>query len=90
MRQGVSRAALMQRAKDGEAVDLDAARRVRDLIDGYPEVLTPGEAAVLLRTSTSTIGRLIRMGEVPATKVGGRWRLLKSALLEFLANSGHA
>lgn len=72
---------------EGRAVALDGAKRVRDLIDGYPEVLTPVEAAVLLRTSASTMGRLIRLGKVPATKVGGRWRLLKSALLDFLADS---
>lgn len=85
MRRPASSAALA-RAESAAGVDLDAARRVRDLIDGYPEVLTPGEAAVLLRTSTSTIGRLIRLGRVPATKVGGRWRLRKSALLAFLAD----
>jgi excisionase family DNA binding protein len=73
-----------------DVVDLDVARRVRDLIDGYPEVLTPSEAAVLLRTSASNIGRLIRLGQVPATKVGGRWRLLKSALFDLLANGGRA
>jgi excisionase family DNA binding protein len=73
-----------------DVVDLDAAKRVRDLIDGYPEVLTPSEAAVLLRTSVSNIGRLIRLGQVPATKVGGRWRLLKNALFDLLANGGRA
>jgi excisionase family DNA binding protein len=88
MNSGARSAASALSAEGADATDVDDARRVRDLIDGYPEVLTPVEAAVLLRTSASTMGRLIRTGDVPATKVGGRWRLLKSALLEFLAASG--
>lgn len=80
---GTSDAAVLAPSVGG-AVDLVAAKRVRDLIDSYPEVLTPSEAAVLLRTSPSTVGRLIRRRAVPATKVGGRWRLLKSALLDLL------
>ena len=80
---GLSDVAVLAPSVD-EAVDVAAAKRVRDLIDSYPEVLTPSEAAVLLRTSPSTVGRLIRRRAVPATKVGGRWRLLKSALLDVL------
>lgn len=78
----------LRRAENADAVDVDAARRVRDLVDGYLEVLRPGEVAALLRILTSTIGRLIRLRQVPATEAGGRWRLRKNALLEFLADAG--
>ncbi len=72
---------------DGPRDDLAEFRRVRDLIESYPEVLTAHEAAVVLRTSESNLNRLIRRGEVPAHKVGGQWRLSKTALLTALTGT---
>jgi excisionase family DNA binding protein len=37
-----------------------------------PELLTVREVAELLRVSTMTVYRLIRAGELPAKRVGGR------------------
>lgn len=50
------------------------------------EVLTIGEAAVLLKVSESTIYQLSRQGGLPARKVGREWRFSKQALMVWLAN----
>lgn len=39
------------------------------------ELLTPEEAAFKLRVSLDTIYKLIRRGDIPATKVGSQWRI---------------
>ena len=49
------------------------------------EVLTPEEAAALLKVSTKTVLRRARAGELPAGKVGRAWRFRRSELLAFLS-----
>ena len=44
------------------------------------ELLTFDEAKKFLRTTTSTLYRLIQNGVVPASKVGGQWRFKKDRL----------
>ena len=39
------------------------------------ELLTPHEAARLLRVSQSTVYRLLARGSIPAARVGGQWRI---------------
>lgn len=48
------------------------------------EVLTFGEAKKYLRTTTSTLYRLIQNGVVPASKVGGQWRFQRDRLDNWL------
>ena len=50
------------------------------------EVLTPDEAAELLKVSKKTVLRQARLGELPATKVGRAWRFRRSELLAFLTS----
>lgn len=47
------------------------------------EILTPDEAAKLLRLHRRTVYALIRRGEIPAFRLGarGKWRLRRSDLL---------
>lgn len=53
-----------------------------------PEVLTIPEAAALCRVSPAVMYRGALAGEVPAMKVGGQWRLLRSVLLRWLDGGG--
>lgn len=49
------------------------------------QVLTAEEAAAYLRLSETTVYRLLDRGELPGRKVGGQWRILRSALEAYLA-----
>jgi len=44
------------------------------------DLLTPEEAAAMLRLNRETIYRNLRRGKLPGTKLGGQWRISKSAL----------
>lgn len=49
------------------------------------EVLTPEEAAQLLRISKKTLLRHARQGTVPGLKLGRVWRFRRTELLKLLA-----
>ena len=51
------------------------------------EVLTPDEAAQLLKLSKKTLLRHARDGRVPGTKLGRVWRFRRSDLLALLTQS---
>jgi excisionase family DNA binding protein len=52
-----------------------------------PDVLTPADAARLLRVSKNLVYTLLREGKLPAIKIGQRrYRLLRSVLLEWMAD----
>ena len=44
------------------------------------EILTLAQAADYLRCSTNTVYRQARSGEIPAFRLGGSWRLMRSEL----------
>ncbi len=48
------------------------------------QIMTPKEAAKYLGFHLVTIYRLLKKGEVPATKIGGQWRFKKDILDEWL------
>lgn len=48
------------------------------------ELLTPAEAATVLRVSRATLYRLVAAGEIPAHKFGGSLRISSTALLALL------
>lgn len=48
------------------------------------EVYTPDEVATLLKIPKSTIGYLLRNGEMRGTKVGRQWRITKKNLEIYL------
>lgn len=50
-------------------------------------LLTPDEAASLLRVSVYTVKEYARKGIVPAIKVGGVWRFPESALMKPLSSA---
>jgi PTS system nitrogen regulatory IIA component len=47
-------------------------------------LLTPEEAAALLRVSAYTVKEHARKGVIPAVKIGSVWRFSESSLLEYL------
>jgi excisionase family DNA binding protein len=48
------------------------------------EVITPAEAAELLRVDEATVIAMAESGEIPARKLGDEWRLTRSAVLRWL------
>jgi len=48
------------------------------------EVLTPEETAEFLKIHVGSVLRLCRQGKLPGVKIGGGWRIPKSALIEML------
>ena len=49
-----------------------------------PDVLTPAEAAELLRIDEDTVVAMADRGELPARRLGDEWRLARSAVLRWL------
>ena len=50
------------------------------------QIMTPKEAAKYLGFHLVTIYRLLKKGEVPATKIGGKWRFKKDVLDTWLTD----
>jgi excisionase family DNA binding protein len=48
------------------------------------EMITPEEAAEILRVNTHTVYRALRAGKLPGGKVGNQWRIRKADLDEHL------
>lgn len=48
------------------------------------EMLTPAEAAKLLKVTERTLYNWLRKGALPALKIGGTWRINASALSELV------
>jgi len=63
----------MEQAKD-ERQEVQYPKRERT------QIMTPKEAAKYLGFHLVTIYRLLKKGEVPATKIGGQWRFKKDVL----------
>jgi len=57
-------------------------------VENTHEIMTIPEAAAFLRIGENTLRGLIKYGKVPAFKVGGQWRLLRSDVLDHLTGGG--
>jgi excisionase family DNA binding protein len=53
-------------------------------LESLPKFLTLKQAAEILQVDYFTVYRLVIVGEIDATKVGGVWRMPKCALKEYL------
>ena len=51
---------------------------------GLPPLLRVDEVSDLLRVSRKVVWRMIRDGELPATKAGKEWRIPRGAVAELL------
>jgi excisionase family DNA binding protein len=52
------------------------------------DVLTLEEAATYLKLPESVLEKQLVLGAVPARNIGGHWRILKTALNDWLAKKG--
>lgn len=55
-------------------------------LSSYPEALTASEVAEILRVCTKTVYKMIKLGEIPAVKIGRENRISKSVLISYLRN----
>ena len=51
-------------------------------LDGH--ILTVAEVAHFLRVPKSTVYKLARLGQIPASKIGKHWRFLRKDLQDWL------
>jgi excisionase family DNA binding protein len=62
--------------------------------DGMPaadgEILTVTDDARFLRVPKSTVYKLARLGELPASKIGKHWRFLRRDIHEWMHSRSHA
>jgi excisionase family DNA binding protein len=56
--------------------------------DRRPRIMTIDEVARYLRVNRSTIYRFIKVGEIPAFKVGNQWRFRKDSIDSFFIGQG--
>ena len=55
-------------------------------VESLPEIMTVVELALFLRLDQRTVSlRLLRTGLIHATKIGGRWRVTRQAVEDYLA-----
>ncbi len=55
------------------------------LLDRNPDLMITNEVATYLRVSITTLYRLAREGQIPATKIGSRWRFKRASINKWLA-----
>lgn len=60
----------------------------RPLVEG--DILTVSEVARLLRVPKSTVYKLARLGQLPASKIGKHWRFLRRDLEAWVHRTGPA
>jgi excisionase family DNA binding protein len=75
MQQATSGAMQQQQAQSGSAAAKPA---------GIPDVMTPAEAAAILRVSEEDVLAAINSGDLKAKKLGSAFRISKEALEAFL------
>ena len=64
---------------------INCTERLIDMnLDQYPDVLTLHECQQILQVSRGTMLRLLHEIEIPAFRVGNRWRIQRKAMLEFI------
>ena len=64
---------------------INCTERLIDMnLDQYPDVLTLHECQQILQVSRGTMLRLLHENEIPAFRVGNRWRIQRKAMLAFI------
>ena len=57
----------------------------RHVATPLPDVMTVEQAAEYLQTSKVTVWRWLSDGTLPGSKIGGRWRILRSEIVRGLS-----
>jgi len=67
-------------------MNMSAHDDIMGAMPGTPRFLTLADVAEVLNTSSAQVYALVRRGELPAIKIGGRgqWRVEATALEEFI------
>ena len=79
---GIGIGNLMQQATSGAVQQQQSAGGVKS--NGIPDVMTPSEAAAILKVSEEDVQAAIKDGSLKAKKLGNAYRISKEALEEFL------
>jgi excisionase family DNA binding protein len=66
------------------AVPATTALRSEGVVTTDGEILTVMDVARFLRVPKSTVYKLARVGELPASKIGKHWRFLRRDIHEWL------
>jgi excisionase family DNA binding protein len=67
-----------------EAASMNAERQAVGVSEANGEILTVMDVARFLRVPKSTVYKLARIGELPASKIGKHWRFLRRDIHEWL------
>lgn len=65
-------------------VPITTASQAEETIAREEEILTVMEVARFLRVPKSTVYKLARVGELPASKIGKHWRFLRRDIHEWM------
>lgn len=56
------------------------------MLEGYPDILTPQEAMEILGIGKNLFYKLLKDGNIPAKRVGGKvWRIAKKDLISYIS-----
>ena len=75
---------MMNQALSGAAQQQSGQGGAGGAAAGIPEVMTPSEAAGVLRVSEEDVVAAIEAGDLKAKKLGNAYRISKESLEEFL------
>lgn len=72
---------------DALPIRTDKSREENSASDGA--ILTVAEVACFLRVPKSTVYKLARQGELPASKIGKHWRFLREEVQRWVHQRSH-
>jgi len=72
-----------------DAVPAITALNSGDILATDSEILTVLDVARFLRVPKSTVYKLARVGELPASKIGKHWRFLRRDIHEWMHRRSH-
>ena len=53
-------------------------------LNQYPDILTIHDCQEILQISRSMMLQLLHDGEIPAFRIGNRWRIRRESMLDFI------
>lgn len=56
------------------------------MLENYPDILSSKEVCQLLKISLHTLYNLIKTGELPARKIGGKYKIAKKSLIDLISS----
>lgn len=57
---------------------------ISDMLSGYSDILSPEDVQKILRTGRNTVYDYLAKGTIKSMKIGGKYRIPKLFLLEFI------